>query len=142
MLRTAKERVKWIIVMVCCAVFAAFLTSCNTDSKEEKIDSLDYTVCEESELPDNLVDIIDEKKENEFELTYTDGNYTYLVKGYGKQSSGGYNIKVDDVYYTENKVCLKSTLQGPAENDLVLNAATYPYIAVKIEYIDKDGMFE
>lgn len=132
----------YLLVMIIGAFAALLLVGCNEEEQEEKIASLEYTVCEESELPKNLVDIIEDKKMSEFELTYTQDEYMYLVKGYGKQSSGGYSITVDDVYYTQNNVCLSSTLVGPAENDLVLNAATYPYIAVKIESIDKHGVFE
>lgn len=134
---------KMYILTVCIgALIAVMLTGCKKEQKEEKIDSIDYTICEESELPVNLVDIINDKKESAFELTYTKDDYTYLVRGYGKQSSGGYSISVEDVYYTDNTVCLVSKLEGPAENELVLNAATYPYIVVKIEYTDKEGVFE
>jgi hypothetical protein len=112
------------------------------DDVEEKIGEMDYTVMQEGDLPENLVSIINERKGEEFGLTYSDEEYVYMVKGYGKQESGGYNIVVDDLYYTQNKMVLATTLVGPAENELVLKAATYPYIAIKVEYIDKDGEFE
>lgn len=137
-----KSHLPATVLLIVITMGSLICSGCQKKTAEEKIESVDYTVCKESELPDNLVEIINEKKNEEFEITYTQDEYTYLVKGYGKQKSGGYNITVDDVYYTSSKICLATTLVGPAENELVLNAATYPYITVKVEALDKEGSFE
>lgn len=133
-----------LVKLLCCVFsFSILASGCGKgDSVEEKIGEVDYTIMQEGDIPKNLVSIINEKKGEEFSLTYSDDEYVYMVKGYGRQESGGYNIIVDDLYYTQNKIVLATTLIGPAENELVLKAATYPYIAVKVEYIDKEGEFE
>ena len=136
-------RGKTLFFVSICFMVVIFAGGCGgKEEKEEMLGTIDYTIMQEGDLPKNLVSIINEKKGGEFGLTYSDDEYTYLVKGYGKQESGGYSVIVDDLYYTQNKVVLASTLIGPSERELVLKAATYPYIVVKIEYIDKEGVFE
>lgn len=135
------KKCKWVLTAIC-LINLTMCCGCSKEKEEEKIASMEYTVCEESELPQNLIDIIKSRREEEFGIAYSEEEYTYLVKGYGKQDTGGYNILVDDVYYTDSNVVLATTLKGPAESDKVLKAATFPYIAVKVEYIQKDAKFE
>ena len=56
--------------------------------------------------------------------------------GYGKQATGGYSIKVKEVYLTEDAVCVDTILIGPNENDLVLKAPSYPYVVIRTECLD------
>ena len=48
----------------------------------------EYTVMKEEDFPDKVKELIEENKESEFQLTYQDGSYLYLLKGYGKQETG------------------------------------------------------
>jgi len=46
------------------------------------------------DLPAELAALIQEKKANEFQLTYQSEKDLFLIKGYGQQISGGYSISV------------------------------------------------
>ena len=81
--------------------------------REEK-QKLDYTVVKEEDMPREIQALIEERKEQEFQMAYQSGNELYLVKGYGQQEGGGYSIQVEALSMTENALELKTKLLGPS----------------------------
>ncbi len=126
------------------------LVGCSVTTKEgnEKIKDIEFTVLGEENIPEELKQIIEEKKEKEFKLTYQDSDFLYICVGYGKQDTGGYSITVNDLYLTANAIYVDTNLIGPEpENREVYQAqetdgASYPYVVVKIEYLDEAVVFD
>lgn len=119
------------------------LTGCkneNTDVK--KIKDLEFTVVEDADLPGELKEIIDEKKEEPFKLSYSNKDNLYIVVGYGKQNSGGYSISVDELYLTSNAIYINTNLIGPSQNDAVTQGVTYPFVVVKLEFREEPIVFK
>lgn len=112
------------------------------DTDVKKIKDLDFTVVEDADIPGELKEIIDEKKETPFKLSYSNKDYLYIVVGYGKQNSGGYSISVDQLYLTSNALYIDTNLIGPSKEDMVSQGVTYPYVVVKLEFMDKSVVFE
>ena len=77
----------------------------------------------------------------EFQLTYDDGQYLYLAKGYGTRESSGYNISVKDLYLTEHTIVFETQISGPTEGEDVSRRETTPYIVVKTEILDGQVVF-
>lgn len=111
-------------------------------AKAEKIKDLEFTVVSEEGLPDELRSGLEEKKKEEFKATYADKKYLYIAVGYGEQSSGGYSITVNDLYLTENAVYIDTNLCGPTPKEAENKGASYPYVVVKLEYIDRAVVFD
>ncbi len=111
--------------------------------KEEytKTGDVEFTVVEEADLPKELLDVIKEKKSDPFKLTYLAEDALYLAQGYGEQPSGGYSIAVDELFQAKEGVCLKTTLIGPAADEKVTTAVTYPYIVVKLPKMETEVHF-
>ena len=65
---------------------------------------LKYTVADRSQIPEEAAKLIEEKKEKEFQMVYQKGKDLYLIKGYGRQMSGGYSIQVTDLSASVNAV--------------------------------------
>lgn len=115
------------------------LTGCG---EKEKIRDLDFTVVSSECLPKELLEEIELKKAEEFGFTFQDGNYLYLCVGYGQQNTGGYSICVKELYLTEKSIVLDTTLLGPnPTQEDVVNSDSYPYIVIKMEYIDAAVIF-
>ncbi len=132
-----------IFLLLTITLAATLLTGCkveNTDIK--KIRDLDFTVVEDADLPGELKEIIDEKKEQPFKLSYSNKDNLYIVVGYGKQNSGGYSISVDSLYLTKNAIYINTNLIGPSKEDAVSQGVTYPYVVVKLEYMEEKIVFE
>lgn len=117
-------------------------TGCKSEKTDiKKIKDLEFTVVEDADVPEQLMEIINEKKKEPFKMSYANTDNLYIVVGYGEQPTGGYSISVDDLYLTSNAVYIDTNLIGPSEKDYVTNAVTYPYVVVKTEFIDKKVVF-
>lgn len=136
-----KSRAALMLLMIVITVTG--LIGCKTENTDiKKIKDLDFTVVEDADLPGELKEIIDEKKEEPFKLSYSNKDNLYIVVGYGKQNSGGYSIAVDELYLTSNAIYIDTNLIGPTQDDMVAQGVTYPYVVVKLEFIDKSVVFE
>lgn len=130
-----------VIKIAVVVVIASAVTGCNFQKiSDNKTKDIDFTVVAENEIPKEVSQMIEERKEKEFKVTYSDKQYTYIIVGYGKQNFSGYSIQVKNVYETENAICVKTEFQGPKEytNQQLV---TYPYIVIKILYNDKSVIF-
>lgn len=109
-----------------------------------KLRDLEFTVTAEENIPESLLEAINEKKETGCKLTYQDAGFLYICAGYGQQATGGYSIAVNALYETENAVYFDTTLLGPepGQGAEKKNSPSYPYVVVKTEFIDKPVVFE
>lgn len=109
----------------------------------EKVKDLEFTVITEENAPEELLAIVEEKKQEGFKLTFQDNGFLYICRGYGKQETGGFSITVDALYETENAVYFDTTLAGPVPGEEEKRQSpSYPYVIVKTELVDKPVVFE
>lgn len=129
-------------------MLAVILCACAKSSNlEKKVQDLDFTVVGEKDISEELKKHIDERKEETFTLIYKDGENMYLIIGYGRQSGGGYSIRVNDLYLGEQAVNVSTSLEGPdagqnEEKEITSEIASFPYIVLKIETIEAPVIFD
>jgi hypothetical protein len=114
-------------------------TGCKAEKYEdgEKKEELDFSIVDADQTPQEVLDMVENQKQDPFKFSYTDGQNLYIVVGYGEKPTGGYSIQVSDLYLSDQAVVIETDLLGPSKEDVVTMALTYPYIVVKTEYIDK-----
>lgn len=128
------------LISLCMLVF---LCGCSVEkNRTEKIRDIEFTVLKEEEIPKELQAVIEEKKYAVMKETYTDGNWIYIAEGYGEKKESGYSVEVDKCYETPNAIYVHTNLLGPANDEPVVEATVYPYVVIKLEYIDKHIVFE
>lgn len=127
-----------IAILMVCLVAACSVQKTKTD----KLRDLEFTVLGEEEIPKELKEKMEEKEQNGFKITYADKGYLYIAKGYGQQKTSGYSIEVKQCYETENAIYFHTILHGPKKEEKVSANPTYPYVVVKLEWIDKNVVFE
>ena len=110
--------------------------------EEEPRKPLEYSIVKNEEIPAELAALIQEKKKNEFQLTYQCEKDLFLVKGYGEQMSGGYSISVEELGWTSQAVFFRTMLLGPSDEKITISPPSYPYIVVKTEYRKEPGYRE
>ena len=133
---------KLIITLLLLIGGASLLAGCNLKkSKPNKVKELEFTVVEDADLPEKLLESINEKKSQPFKKTFSDDEYLYIVVGYGEKPTGGYSISVDEFYLTDNAIYVNTNLIGPSQEEFVSNAVTYPYVVIKTEFTDKRVLF-
>lgn len=132
---------KKAVCLLAALVLAAVLSGCGlVRIEEEERKPVDYTVVERQDIPAALDEIMNEKKEKEFQLSYETGDALYLAKGYGRQMSGGYSIQVEELGASSNGLFFVTRLIGPKD----LNEAgvpSYPCIVIKTEPQKKPVVF-
>lgn len=112
-----------------------FLGGCSNSTEPEKLRDLDFTIVEEGNEPENLLNLIAEKKKEPFQLSYVIGEEMYLVVGYGKQPSPGYSIQVKELYETDHSIYFDTALLGPENTETLNKQESYPYLTIKLETI-------
>ena len=128
-------------VIIALAAWLVLLAGCN-HGEGDRVRDLDGIIVSEEALPGELREIIDGKKEQAFQLTYSDGDYLYICIGYGKQDTGGYSIALNDLYLTETEVRVDTTLLGPELADQKKKTATYPYLVIRTELVEQPVVFK
>ena len=132
---------KKAVCLLAALVLAAVLSGCGLIRiEEEERKPVDYTVVERQDIPAALDEIMNEKKEKEFQLSYETGEALYLAKGYGRQMSGGYSIQVEELGASSNGLFFVTRLIGPKDLNEV-GVPSYPCIVIKTEPQKKPVVF-
>lgn len=102
---------------------------------------LDFTVCKEENIPKELKEIIDKKKENSFQISFSNQAYMYYVVGYGTQPTSGYSILVQNIELKNEKIYVDTLLLGPEKNEKIEKKESFPYVVIKLEKREEDTIF-
>lgn len=125
------------------AACGLFLAGCTLLSEEKiKLRDLDFTVLSEEKIPQELKTKIEEAKSAPFQFSYQDEAFLYICVGYGQQETGGYSIAVNELYLTDNNICVNTSLLGPEPSEKTNKTPSYPYIVLKTELLEQTVIFE
>lgn len=127
-----------LICLMCMGVYACG----QKQDTMAKIKDLDCTVMAEDNIPEELLEKIEDKKKDAFKMTFEDQGFLYICVGYGTQQTGGYSIAVNALYETANAVYIDTNLIGPSPEEKSKPVASYPYVVVKTEFSQKPVVFE
>ena len=111
-------------------------------AETEKVRDLDYTVLEETEIPETLLEEIEQKKLEDFKMSYCEDDGLYIVRGFGMQETGGYSIQMRELYLADNAIYFDADLIGPENGQDVEKTVSYPYIVIKTERLEENVVFE
>ena len=129
----------WICLL---AVLLMTISGCRlVRVEEEPRTPLEYTVVNPEEVPEEVQELIQERKSKEFQMTYQNEKDLYLIKGYGQQMCGGYSIQVEELGLSSNSIFFKTKLLGP-DKDGREGEPSYPNIVVKMEYRKEPVQFD
>lgn len=130
---------KWCLIVLMIWI----LTGCGVQTQdEEKISDLEFTVLDPEKIPEELRDVLEEKKITPFKVTYEDEGYLYICVGYGEQQTSGYSIIVEDLYLTSNAIYVDTELLGPGKGEETAAASTCPYIVLKLKDMEESVVFK
>ncbi len=130
---------------IICGAFLTILLCCGCSVEKEsetKIRDLEYSIVKEEDIPEELKNVIESKKQQIFKLSYADNGEMYIAVGYGEQQTGGYSIQVKELYLSDNAVYFDTELQGPKKEEINHEAKSYPYIVIKTEQREESVVFQ
>ena len=107
------------------------LASCRiTDVSEGERKELSYAIVKPGDFPPEIDQILRKKKESAFQMAYESGDDLYILRGYGKQKSGGFSIQIEEVSKSENYP-LGVYKDRSAAKEEQKGAASCPYVVLK-----------
>lgn len=119
------------------------LSGCSFHKEDgEKVRDLEFTVLGETDIPQELQTILAEKKTQPFKMTYSDDQNLYIMVGYGPQQTGGYSIRVEELYLTDNAIVLDTELLGPEKGETAAPETSYPLIIICTELSENPVIFK
>ena len=128
--------------LLCLAVLFLMLGGCQMIRiEEENKTPLAYTVIEDSQIPEEMQELIREKKETEFQNCLSEGNgavsgkRVWSTDEWRIQHSGKRTFCIFKCSFFETK------LIGPTEK-IQGGEPSYPYIVIKTEYRDGPVQFQ
>ncbi|MEY8356660.1 protease complex subunit PrcB family protein [Lachnospiraceae bacterium 54-53] len=136
---------KWLIFLglALWVLVTGTLSGCFAGGDDgEKVRDLEFTVVADADIPQELRQIIAEKQQSPFKLTYSDDQNLYIVVGYGQQAGGGYSIAVNELYLTENSIVLDTELIGPDKGENTGTEPSYPFIVIRTEMSELPVVFQ
>ncbi len=135
-----RDRTRLFLAVV--SAFLLLLSGCGVqDDVSQAREKLDVTVVEDEDVPRELMEIIENKKNECMQLTFATNDYLYMVEGYGKQQGSGYSIVLDEVSVGGGAIYMRTTLMGPKSGETSAKVVTYPYIVVKTERREEPVVF-
>ena len=121
----------WLLLVIVLMLVAGVAAACQRSERPtDKVADLEFIVVPEEEIPEELAKLIQEKKTNEFKLSYSVDGKLYIVSGFGEKDTGGYSVRVNALYLTENAIVFDTDLLGPGKDEEVSQSASWPYIVV------------
>lgn len=142
-IRPEQGRRHIVFLVLCAAALICMVPGCVTRRQETgKIRDLEFTVTDKEMVPREFKTVIEEKKAAPFKLTYADQGILYIAEGYGAQPTTGYSVEVQELYETEEAVYIHTGLLGPEKGEETKEIATYPYVVIQLDYIEKDVLFD
>lgn len=142
--RHPRKSIKAVAVLFFVLIIGGLtFTGCqNKENSAGKLENLEFTVVGERDTPEALQEMIRQKRENPFKLTYADGQDMYIVIGKGAQNGGGFSIAVRELYRTENSIVIKTELIGPEKGEETGSEKTYPVLIVKTGFYEEPVVFQ
>lgn len=107
----------------------------------EKVRDLEYTILSEERIPEELQPLLEERKEESFQMTYSDKEYLYICIGYGRQEYSGHSIVVNELFLGENGILVNTSLIGPEAGKEKINTVQFPVIVLKTELVEEVPLF-
>lgn len=130
---------KGILLLLCMLM----LSACSYEKADtKKVRDIEFTVIDPQDIPQELGKQIEENKTAPFRLTYGDSGYLYIARGYGTKDTSGYSVEVPECFEGTNAIYIKTNLQGPSKQEKVISRPTCPYVIIKLEYSDKNVVFQ
>ena len=138
-----KRTIGQITVLGILIVFLS-VQGCNfrivTEEKEKR--DVEFVIVSEECLPEEVLQLIENRKKEEMKLTYVDKENRYIIIGYGEQKTGGYSICIKEFYAVDNALYVDTCLMGPKKENKGKECPSYPVIVLQTSELGLPVVFK
>lgn len=110
-----------------------FVAGCEKNETEES-EKPEFTVCSETMIPDDFAVLIEEKKYDDFKMSYLCNDYLYIAVGYGMQNVDTRLVCLEELRINNKAIYIKTGLRDKKNTENVTyhgEASIYPYIVIR-----------
>lgn len=107
------------------------LTACST-KEEIKLDYIDMTPKEISDMPNYIEDYLEEARHGESYQGIITDNGLLLFASRGEMNTGGYDIKFGKAGVYQDKLYVEVYIEDPEKDSMVTQALTYPIALAQV----------
>lgn len=142
--RRGKMCGKLVFLLVVALEFMILCAGCSKFDMSDSGDTLTYDICDETMLPDELLTIINKKKEKPFNLVYSNSTYTYIVMAAGMQERDDVGVELEEMYKDDNAIYVRGILRQVATptDGVKGDNVSFPYIVIRILKMDLPVIFK
>lgn len=134
---------RFLILGMVLGVMLCTASGCVTKrGDKQKLRDVKFTVLNKDMIPTELASQIAEKQTEPFFMTYADQGELYIARGYGEQPTSGYSVEVDSLYETADALRVHTNLLGPEKGEEIKDTATFPYVVIQLEFIEKEVLLD
>ena len=133
---------RWRKIWLLAVIPVLLLAGCGKDEKDQERREVEFTVMALDEVPRELAEEIEANKQGEIRMSYMDGGFLYLIRGYGEQKTGGYSISVAECTEDDTAVYLDTRLIGPSNQEQLSKEPSWPCLILKMEAREKEVVIE
>lgn len=133
-----------LFVLAAAFVIVELCAGCSRFNVSDNGEKLVYDVCDDTMLPEELVAIIDRKKEKPFNLVYSNSTYTYIVMAAGMQERDDVGMELEEMYKDDNAIYVKAILRQTATptDGVRGDGVSFPYTVIRIMKMDLPVVFK
>lgn len=139
------KKIAGLVVIIAVAVICIGCTGIHLGDEHQgagaKVRDLEYTILSEERIPTELKPLLEDRKEEAFEMTYSDKEYLYICIGYGRQEYSGHSIVVNQLFLGENGILADTSLIGPEAGKEKINTVQFPIVVLKTELVEEVPLF-
>ena len=129
-----------VVICLWALAISLIISGCISVKKEKQSENVPFEIVEMDEIPDIMLDIIEEEEEKGFRITYEDDTGIYVGHGYGKKKWDGYRIEVDRCAVSGQFIYVHTLLKGPPKEPQE-EISSCPYIVFRVEQTGKQVIF-
>lgn len=133
----------WSFLVVCFSF--TFLAGCKK-KQEVSYEPLTFEVCTEKTMPDELFAIIENRKQNRFQITFSNQQNLYIAVGYGAHDRDNLAAVLNEIYATKQAIYVDTDLMSERhlEGESLPRGefSLCPYIVLKCDYSERPVYFK
>lgn len=139
---------KTIAIAKCLSIVMVFFMLCFmgcSKQQENPSNPLEFELCDDTMIPDSFLELIGEKKDEQFKMSYACNDCIYIAVGYGMQSTNDRIVCLKELKINDSAIFISTglyTKNHVGNPEYSSEPSICPYIVIKCKTNNKPICYE